>query len=107
MIAHNTPNIQEAVSTIRQLTQEEKIRQQCEAREDYYRRTAGREELFRQTTQERDQVVAKLDQILAEHDQAIAERNQILVEHDQVLAEREHLRQLLAKRGIDADEQID
>ena len=84
-----------------------KIRQQCEAREDYYRRTVGREELLRQTTQERDQVVAKLDQILAEHDQAIAERNQILVEHDQVLAEREHLRQLLAKHGIDPDEQID
>lgn len=38
MLAHNNPDIQEAVTTVYQLTQEEKIRQQCEAREDYYRR---------------------------------------------------------------------
>ena len=38
MLAHNNNDIQEAVATVYQLTQEEKIRQQCEAREDYYRR---------------------------------------------------------------------
>ena len=38
MLAHNNPDIQEAVTTVYQLTQEDKIRQQCEAREDYYRR---------------------------------------------------------------------
>ena len=54
-LAKTNQYIEDAVTTIRQLTQEEKIRQQCEAREDYYRRTAGREELLRQTTQERDQ----------------------------------------------------
>ena len=86
MLAHENNDIQEAVATVYQLTQEEKIRQQCEAREDYYRRTIGREELLRQTTQKLNQVSAELDQALAERDQ---------------------LRQLLAKHGIDADEQID
>ena len=38
MLAQNNQDIQEAVVTVYQLTQEEKIRQQCEAREDYYRR---------------------------------------------------------------------
>ena len=49
MLATTNQYIEAAVSTIRQLTQEEKIRQRCEAREDYYRRTAGREELLRKT----------------------------------------------------------
>ena len=63
MLAKTNQYIEEAVATIRQLTQEEKIRQQCEAREDYYRRTAGREELLRKTTQERD----RLQQLLEKH----------------------------------------
>ena len=49
MLAKTNQNIADAVTTIRQLTQEENIRQQYEAREDYYRRTAGREELLNKT----------------------------------------------------------
>ena len=79
MLAKTNQYIGEAVSTIRQLTQEEKIRQQCEAREDYYRRTAGREALLRKTTQERDQA----------------------------FAERERLQRLLEKHGIDVNESPD
>lgn len=38
MLAQNNEYINEAASTVYQLTQEEKIRYECEAREDYYRR---------------------------------------------------------------------
>lgn len=38
MLAQNDKYISEASETIYQLTQEERIRLQCEAREDYYRR---------------------------------------------------------------------
>lgn len=38
MLAQNNEYIKEASDTIYQLSQEEKIRLQCEAREDYYRR---------------------------------------------------------------------
>lgn len=41
MLAQNNEYIREASDTIYQLTQEEKIRQQCEAREDYLRRQRG------------------------------------------------------------------
>jgi len=41
MLAQTNEYIREASETIYQLTQEEKIRQQCEAREDYYRRQRG------------------------------------------------------------------
>lgn len=59
MLAKTNQYIGDAVATVRQLTQEEKIRQQCEAREDYYRRTAGREELLRDTISERDKLSAE------------------------------------------------
>ena len=83
MLAKTDLNLQEAVVTVRQLTQDEKIRQMCEAREDYYRRTAGREALLQKTTLERDQ--------------AVAERDQVVVERDQLL-------QLLKLHGIDINE---
>ena len=93
MLAKTNQYIEQAVATIRQLTQEEKIRQQCEAREDYYRRTAGREELLRKTTQERDQ--------------AFAERDQAFTERNQAFAEQERLQRLLEKHGIDINESVD
>ena len=41
MLAKKNEYIDEAANTIHQLTQEEKIRMQCEAREDYYRTQLG------------------------------------------------------------------
>ena len=93
MLAKTDQNIHEAVTTILQLTQEEKIRQQCEAREDYIRRTAGREELLKQTTEERNQ--------------AQAERDQAYIERDQAYAERKRMQRLLEKHGIDINEAVD
>ena len=83
MLAKTDLNLQEAVVTVRQLTQDEKIRQMCEAREDYYRRTAGREALLQKTTLERDQAVAR---------------------EKKAVAERDHLLQLLKLHGIDSGE---
>lgn len=37
MLAQDNEAIREASSTVYQLTQEERIRMECEAREDYYR----------------------------------------------------------------------
>lgn len=44
MLAKSDKYLQDAVDSVYVLTQDEKIRQQCEAREDYRRRTAGRGE---------------------------------------------------------------
>ena len=41
MLAKDNEYIRQASETIYQLSQEEAIRQQCEAREDYYRRQKG------------------------------------------------------------------
>lgn len=41
MLAQENENLKEAATTVYQLTQEERIRMECEAREDYYRTQLG------------------------------------------------------------------
>lgn len=41
MLAHNNEYLEEASATIYQLSQEERIRMECEAREDFYRTQHG------------------------------------------------------------------
>lgn len=53
MLAQKNQCIGEAAETIYQLSQEEKIRLQCEAREDYYRTQLGWQNMLK----ERDSVI--------------------------------------------------
>ena len=82
MIAKNNTDFQEAITTTYQLSQEEKIRMQCEAREDYYRRTRGRERLLQET---------------------ILENAKLISEKERLSSQNELLRKKLAELGIDAD----
>ena len=69
LLAQKDSIIEEASNTIYQLTQEEKIRLQCEAREDYYRQQRAIE----QRILEKDTLIAEKDAIIAEKDSLIAE----------------------------------
>ncbi len=107
MLAREDENLQSAVCTVARLTKEEKIRLQCEAREDYYRRTAGRERLLKETTAKLGQTAAKLDQAVAARDQfetnwkqATAERDQAAAERDWAVAELEKALRVIRERGI-------
>ena len=107
MLAREDENLQSAVCTVARLTKEEKIRLQCEAREDYYRRTAGRERLLKETTARLGQTAAKLDQAVAARDQfetnwkqATAERDQAAAERDWAVAELEKALRVIRERGI-------
>ena len=46
MLSQNNEYLKEASETVYHLTQEEKVRLQCQAREDYYRRMKGIQEKF-------------------------------------------------------------
>lgn len=75
MLAQKDEYIREAADTVYQLTQEEKIRLQCEAREDYYRRQ-GDAKLLRE----------RLTAALAEKDSIIAEQHSTIAERDSTIA---------------------
>ena len=68
MIAQQNEFIQEAGNAIYRLTQEERIGQICEAREDYYRCQRGMQRII----EEQKVALAEKDTALAEKDAIIA-----------------------------------
>ena len=84
MLAKNNKYIKEASETIYQLTQDEQIREQCEAREDYYRRMQGMDDMLA----EMGAALAEKLAALAEKDNALAEKNAALAEKDDTINEQ-------------------
>ena len=77
MVAAKNRMIDDAATTIYQLTADERIRQQCEAREDYLRRQRGIQKILERQRQQ-----------LAEQKQQLTEQKQQLTEKDQQLMEQ-------------------
>jgi hypothetical protein len=89
MLAENNEYLKEATETVYELSQEEQIRMQCEAREDYNRRMLGiGRMLARQTRElkEKDAIIAEKDSALAEKDLTIAEKDSALSEQAAIIA---------------------
>ena len=82
MIAKSDEYIQEAVDTVYQLTKDEQIRLQCEAREDYNRR------------------MRRMEKLLEENEQLTAEHERLQAEKEKTEAENLRLHQLLREHGI-------
>ena len=60
MLSQNNEYLKEASETVYHLTQEEKVRLQCQAREDYYRRMKGIQEKFEHYKAEKIQSDAEI-----------------------------------------------
>ena len=99
MVAAKNRMIDDAATTIYQLTADERIRQQCEAREDYLRRQRG----IQQMLEEQRQQLAEKDQQLTEKDQQLTEKDQQLTEKDQQLTEQKQ--QLMKQEQQIAEQQ--
>ena len=85
MYAESDDNLREAATSIYKLTQDEKIRQQCEAREDYHRRTAGRERLLKET----QELVKEQQDKLKEQQGKLKEQQDKLEEQQDKLEEQQ------------------
>lgn len=85
MYAESDDNLKEAATSIYKLTQDEKIRQQCEAREDYHRRTVGRERLLKET----QELVKEQQDKLKEQQGKLKEQQDKLREQQDKLEERQ------------------
>ena len=87
MLAQNNETIGEAASTVYKLTQEERIRMECEAREDYYRTQRDMQLIMKRSTE-------KLEKLTAE--------NEVLTNENEVLSnENDRLRQWIKAKGFD------
>ncbi|MDE6852092.1 MAG: Rpn family recombination-promoting nuclease/putative transposase, partial [Lachnospiraceae bacterium] len=81
MLARENMDIQEAVGTVFRLSREQQIRQQCEAREDYYKREHDR--------QRRDRMADERDRKADERDKKADERDKNEEEREKKDEERE------------------
>jgi hypothetical protein len=91
MLAEKDPYIKEAAAGVYRLTQEDKIRQQCEAREDYYRGHRSLERTLEKVTAERDAVVAEKEKITAEKELLASENQKVTAEKKLLASEVEQL----------------
>ena len=94
MLAQNNNYFKEASETVYQLTQEEQIRQQCLAREDYNRTMKGIENNFAAQKHE----ISTLKKDLADANQQICKKDQQLSKQLQQLSEyQQHIQALEAQ----------
>lgn len=110
MLAKQNPFIDEASATIYQLSQEEKIRWQCAAREDYYKRQRTIQELMDQqgtaileqnevikgqyeTIKSQDETIKNQDETIKNQDETI---NELAAKNLALQKEMENLKQQLA-----------
>lgn len=94
MLSPKNEYIGEAVETVYQLSQEEKIRMQCEAREDYYRTQRGWQGMLdeqKDRLREMDHLLAERDVMLREKEDMLKERDSMLKKQDDILKEKDHI----------------
>ena len=77
MLAQNNENIKEASTTVYQLSQEERIRMECEAREDYYRTQRGIQKMLEQSAAQIESLTAEKEALTAEKEALTAEINKL------------------------------
>ncbi len=94
MLARQDPHIQEAAATAYRLTEDERIRQQCEAREDYYRRQRGIELRFQRANSEiqhlvgENSILNKQNSKLTKQVSQLADQNSQLADQNSQLADQ-------------------
>ncbi len=101
MLAAQDISLNAAATTVYQLSEDEHIRQQCEAREDYLKQERGMSRLIKQ----QNQTIATQKQELTERDQTIATQQQEIAKKDKALSDKDkeiaELKKLLAAKSND------
>ena len=95
MLAEQNEFIANASSTVYQLSQEETIRLQCEAREDYYRRERGKQKRFDMLKEERDSLKKERDFLEKKKDSLEKEKDSLEKEKDSLEKQNDSLRKQL------------
>ncbi len=104
VLAKTNDALAEAGTTIYEVSADEHLRQQLEAREDALRQERGMLRRLENAEKERDIAVAKLDAATAERDKVTAEHDIVAAERDKIIAERNAVYELLRKHGIDPND---
>ena len=101
MLAAQNEYLEEATQELYKCNSDDIIRQQCRAREEYYRRQRTREKALKDANEERDRLAEENKQLAAKNEQLATEKEQLAKEREEALrivqlqnAEIERLRAL-------------
>lgn len=99
MLAHDNEVLTEAATTIYQLTQEERIRMECEAREDYYRTQLGWQNMLSSQADQIEVLATEKDCLSTEVQSLTTEKESLSTKVQSLTAEVERLRKQLHLQG--------
>lgn len=88
MLAEKEPIFKTIATEVRNISSEERIRMQCEAREDYNRSQASFHGFYQDQINELKDTIQEKDEALAEKDEALAEKDRLIEELQAKLAEK-------------------
>ena len=108
MLAEQNPIIEDAVVTMYEMSAEDAIREQCWAREDYYRtlntlkaHISNRDKLLEQHLQlleqkdkeveQKEQMIEQKQQVIEQKDQEIEQKEQVIEQKEQVIEQKEQV----------------
>lgn len=107
MLAKDNDSISDAASAVYRLSQEEMVRLQCEAREDYYRTQNDLKELMKRwdiKLAEQDATIKEQDVTIKEQNASIKERDAAIKKQDATIREKdatiEKYLAIMAEHGI-------
>ena len=100
MLAQENEAIREAAETVYQLTREERIRMECEAREDYYRTQRDLQKFIAQQTSEKESLIQE-NKALLDQRNALANENNALADEIKALTDKlNRLQKSLEAQGL-------
>ncbi len=100
MLAQENEAIREAAETVYQLTREERIRMECEAREDYYRTQRDLQKFIAQQTSEKESLIQE-NKALLDQRNALANENNALADEIKALTDKlNRLQKSLESQGL-------
>lgn len=97
MLSEKNESIAEATETVYRLSEEEKIRLQCEAREDYYRRQRDAQILKKRQERQMQEQERQMRELKAENKDLIVTNKEQAEQIKQLTAELEKLQAMLAE----------
>ena len=106
MIAEGNETLMQATQALFECNTDELIRQQCYAREEYYKYQRTIDKALKDTAAERDQLAEEKKQLAEEKEQLAEEKEQLAEEKEQLLTRNTQLTKQLTTEKAKAMETI-
>lgn len=107
MLAEKDEHVNKTVFTVLKLSEEEKLRLQCEAREDRIRQEIDFREYYENQIKEREDTIEQQNVQLKQQNMQLEQKNMQLEQQNMQLEQKDHqletYRKLLIDAGIDPD----